>query len=108
MWLSIIRSRFNPLAGIRCFLTATVDDGKIGQMPIRFNPLAGIRCFLTEWTSMLNEPPKAFQSPSGDSLFSDNETKNDAHKRCARFNPLAGIRCFLTKHVRIVERHEYV
>ena len=37
-----------------------------------FNPLAGIRCFLTAliW-GMANSRMRAFQSPSGDSLFSD-------------------------------------
>ena len=48
MWVGIVTKSFNPLAGIRCFLTrlgrAGTDytDGRV-----RFNPLAGIRCFLT-------------------------------------------------------------
>ena len=38
-----------------------------------FNPLAGIRCFLTDLRPLVTHtPPLAgFQSPSGDSLFSD-------------------------------------
>ena len=41
-----LEKRFNPLAGIRCFLThrasQVLKDHRVG-----FNPLAGIRCFLT-------------------------------------------------------------
>ena len=36
-----------------------------------FNPLAGIRCFLTEISDTLCRWCALFQSPSGDSLFSD-------------------------------------
>ena len=40
---------FNPLAGIRCFLTLSPERTCVGTAvpPVRFNPLAGIRCFLT-------------------------------------------------------------
>ena len=39
-----------------------------------------------------------FQSPSGDSLFSDESLRFlDKPELEYRFNPLAGIRCFLTK-----------
>ena len=65
-----------------------------------FNPLAGIRCFLTELVSQVTKSQRdSFQSPSGDSLFSDicltwrNRSVEDSSHR---FNPLAGIRCFLT------------
>ena len=63
---------FNPLAGIRCFLTYFPCKIGLVYLQIRFNPLAGIRCFLTA-----SEPELYlvnflwFQSPSGDSLFSD-------------------------------------
>ena len=66
----------------------------------RFNPLTGIRCFLTWWQiqtdSNLKHPPR-FQSPHGDSLFSDLHPKTNWHSKGGRgFNPLMGIRCFLT------------
>jgi len=40
--------------------------------PTNFNPLAGIRCFLT-WKLYegWGDPTEGFQSPGGDSLFSD-------------------------------------
>ena len=38
--------RFNPLAGIRCFLTER-KKRETGTGGYCFNPLAGIRCFLT-------------------------------------------------------------
>ena len=62
--------RFNPLAGIRCFLTEVEDMDCIFFTP-RFNPLAGIRCFLTPGASPRQPKRRQFQSPSGDSLFSD-------------------------------------
>ena len=62
---------FNPLAGIRCFLTLQ----KYSDDPIElkgFNPLAGIRCFLTYIGGNAGRHRyRVFQSPSGDSLFSD-------------------------------------
>ena len=64
---------FNPLAGIRCFLTNIIRG--IERVPSAncFNPLAGIRCFLTQkQLRRCDQPPHPrFQSPSGDSLFSD-------------------------------------
>ena len=113
---------FNPLAGIRCFLTNSLhrEDlrraqsfqspcgdslfsdvshlAKQCQLQMRFNPLAGIRCFLTE-TGEKNENKfvSTFQSPCGDSLFSDaNPQSGCVVTASAGFNPLAGIRCFLT------------
>ena len=64
----------------------------------RFNPLAGIRCFLTADVSAILNAPEAdmFQSPSGDSLFSDGIETNSFAGSDDGFNPLAGIRCFLT------------
>ena len=40
-----------------------------------FNPLAGIRCFLTDFVKFSHTKKlyNSFQSPSGDSLFSDVE-----------------------------------
>ena len=43
-----------------------------------------------------------FQSPSGDSLFSDATNAFSAATNAAGFNPLAGIRCFLTLDVEAV------
>ena len=43
-----------------------------------FNPLAGIRCFLTiDLQSGQKRVLLAFQSPSGDSLFSDGYRKSE-------------------------------
>ena len=64
--------RFNPLTGIRSFLTEQHGVTIGHQKPIRFNPLTGIRSFLTAWHVGL---------------------RND-HRY--RFNPLTGIRSFLT------------
>ena len=64
---------FNPLAGIRCFLTMYNKPGD-RELVMSFNPLAGIRCFLTCC-------PDSFL---------------DSFVYC--FNPLAGIRCFLTQY----------
>ena len=45
----------------------------------RFNPLAGIRCFLTQLYRVLGEDEDGeFQSPSGDSLFSDRAERHAA------------------------------
>ena len=64
---------FNPLAGIRCFLTKyEAREAEYAAERKGFNPLAGIRCFLTQLTV----------------------TEKAEMKLC--FNPLAGIRCFLT------------
>ena len=63
--------RFNPLAGIRCFLTLRVGEIDIDIDYECFNPLAGIRCFLTVCYLSIDAVVLAFQSPSGDSLFSD-------------------------------------
>ena len=62
---------FNPLAGIRCFLTNHGERAERHDIEC-FNPLAGIRCFLTYHRCRRSLP------------------------RFQRFNPLAGIRCFLT------------
>ena len=67
------RMRFNPLAGIRCFLTPVKGAGDVAvKRGPSFNPLAGIRCFLT----------------------SAHQRSGNGGRVC--FNPLAGIRCFLT------------
>ena len=63
---------FNPLAGIRCFLTFE-QRLRENWADNSFNPLAGIRCFLTVTVVM------RLASSAGHG-----------------FNPLAGIRCFLT------------
>ena len=72
---------FNPLAGIRCFLTYSPDGQKTFKLDPGFNPLAGIRCFLTQ---------QRFEKPC---LLQD-----------FRFNPLAGIRCFLTNSLALADR----
>ena len=60
---------FNPLTGIRSFLTLILlEEG----LTIRFNPLTGIRSFLTVMKAA--DPMwifEEFQSPHGDSFFSD-------------------------------------
>ena len=48
---------FNPLAGIRCFLTRVRQP--VYEWPSSgFNPLAGIRCFLTSGTGQARTPQK--------------------------------------------------
>ena len=66
------KESFNPLAGIRCFLTARPPGQRPG-VQMGFNPLAGIRCFLTTLYRVTDSVDSwyRFQSPSGDSLFSD-------------------------------------
>ena len=49
-------SRFNPLAGIRCFLTRSVLRWKLVLLA-SFNPLAGIRCFLTDVINWIKYNP---------------------------------------------------
>ncbi len=39
--------RFNPLTGIRCFLTLPALPTTLRSAMQCFNPLTGIRCFLT-------------------------------------------------------------
>ena len=68
-------SRFNPLVGIRCFLTMYNKPGD-RELVMSFNPLAGIHCFLTH--------PITISTIWLNWIVS--------------FNPLAGIRCFLTRH----------
>ena len=46
-----LETSFNPLAGIRCFLTEYGCD--FLRYRLCFNPLAGIRCFLTGGTEIL-------------------------------------------------------
>ena len=66
-------SRFNPLAGIRCFLTMYNKPGD-RELVMNFNPLAGIRCCLTiEKDEKHGTKNSQFQSPIGDSLLSDDE-----------------------------------
>ena len=73
---------FNPLAGIRCFLTEAISVSQSRFERDCFNPLAGIRCFLTEnnrrWTQPVHQ---RFQSPSGDSLFSDTARQGSISKK---------------------------
>ena len=45
---------------------------------------------------MIIKSLELFQSPSGDSLFSDEIPQNIWRLQNLCFNPLAGIRCFLT------------
>ena len=97
-WLcqELLGWRFNPLAGIRCFLTSCGWLSKNSREPKRFNPLAGIRCFLTSIGKWISASGAVFQSPSGDSLFSDVYRFGTVPAARPSFNPLAGIRCFLT------------
>ena len=67
--------RFNPLTGIRSFLTQPPEASiLIYSADGGFNPLTGIRSFLTaehELCDQLAGTIIAFQSPHGDSFFSD-------------------------------------
>ena len=92
---------FNPLTGIRSFLTQARQRGNTLPCNLRFNPLTGIRSFLTNNVWMFgDELTPEFQSPHGDSFFSDAAilalivwlVRNEF-----RFNPLTGIRSFLTQ-----------
>ena len=73
--------------------------GETLQAESGFNPLTGIRSFLTvnvwlAWGVLL----ALFQSPHGDSFFSDN--RKDVISQAIMddgFNPLTGIRSFLTQ-----------
>ena len=47
--------RFNPLAGIRCFLTGAASAMPGLRYTTCFNPLAGIRCFLTIQASRFSD-----------------------------------------------------
>ena len=81
---------FNPLAGIRCFLTLFCLVSATFFLAIGFNPLAGIRCFLTtqQESGETNRRTATFQSPSGDSLFSDPwETYCSIYRRQAFQSP---------------------
>ena len=46
-WSGLAFESFNPLTGIRCFLTDDATDRASQNDDVRFNPLTGIRCFLT-------------------------------------------------------------
>ena len=61
---------FNPLTGIRSFLTKP-DRRGLAADPHGFNPLTGIRSFLTERKRFNGRLFCVFQSPHGDSFFSD-------------------------------------
>ena len=61
-----------------------------------FNPLTGIRSFLTHRKSHQTPKKNKFQSPHGDSFFSDAEIKTAYETEADSFNPLTGIRSFLT------------
>jgi len=64
-------ARFNPLTGIRSFLTYTYPLRKRDRCT-RFNPLTGIRSFLTvNQGNFASLAQGLFQSPHGDSFFSD-------------------------------------
>ena len=101
-------TRFNPLAGIRCIQTGGDDyekdrDGKV-SIPWRgfvvfrltdaeydlyhsllsFNPLAGIRCIQTLYNSHEWSWAVAFQSPGGDSLYSDSVYAEHGGAGCLR------------------------
>ena len=82
---------FNPLAGIRCFLTQLQVD-ETGYFSVdSFNPLAGIRCFLTGrgWAAK-GGLAETFQSPSGDSLFSDRVCTGAGFRSCNQFQSPSG------------------
>ena len=68
------------------------------EIPLGFNPLAGIRCIQT-WGLVLATMLAllGFQSPGGDSLYSDSGAATLWGCQLASFNPLAGIRCIQTQ-----------
>ena len=64
-------ARFNPLTGIRSFLTVSACPERANLFD-SFNPLTGIRSFLTSnAASAIRWARGKFQSPYGDSFFSD-------------------------------------
>ena len=67
---------------------------------LRFNPLTGIRSFLTHSTTGAGTTytdARTFQSPHGDSFLSDYTNQTITTRRDEMsFNPLTGIRSFLT------------
>ena len=89
--------RFNPLTGIRCFLTQMLKAKTVDE-ELGFNPLTGIRCFLTPgrrsgigyWTDA------RFNPLTGIRCFLTYQTMLDNGHTIEGFNPLTGIRCFLT------------
>ena len=117
---------FNPLTGIRSFLTRTQAE-RTGEVEGGFNPLTGIRSFLTRSATPCPSHPSSgfnpltgirsfltvdpsghyinkegtFQSPHGDSFFSDfsRTFSISITQEPYRFNPLTGIRSFLTMRV---------
>jgi len=79
--------RFNPLTGIRSFLTEYAPEAMEGDQWLSFNPLTGIRSFLTsESHKSRPRPLLAFQSPHGDSFLSDAlQTDRRRQRRSAKF-----------------------
>ena len=65
-----------------------------------FNPLTGIRSFLTfRRIAHHHIRSPSFQSPHGDSFFSDTMLADwQPAAISGRFNPLTGIRSFLTQN----------
>ena len=90
---------FNPLAGIRCFLTCALFPHQPTTRHECFNPLAGIRCFLTRNDHMITlaEVKRiSFNPLAGIRCFLTVLTVECLQSVSKSFNPLAGIRCFLT------------
>ena len=93
-------ARFNPLAGIRCFLTL-FRHGPIEATIWVFQSPSGDSLFSDrDGVVRQSHCRYGFQSPSGDSLFSDlsaqEHRRHSGERLDIGFNPLAGIRCFLT------------
>ena len=59
-----------------------MQNFRLKRILVSFNPLAGIRCFLTP-IEVVDEISlkRWFQSPSGDSLFSDLQAKRLMNKK---------------------------
>ncbi len=87
---------FQSPCGDSLFSDLKDDELMKSEQETGFNPLAGIRCFLTHGAMRFTKRRGAdavFQSPCGDSLFSDcpkSKASTKPSKHC--FNPLAGIR----------------
>ena len=93
---------FNPLAGIRCFLTISSRERTALELASSFNPLAGIRCFLTVKrgpSPLIDLRLEGFNPLAGIRCFLTRSCVHRGFVWQSCFNPLAGIRCFLTSYL---------
>ena len=90
---------FNPLTGIRSFLTRLPGMRCGGFASTCFNPLTGIRSFLTRLPGMRcgGFASTCFNPLTGIRSFLTYWRVDHADNKAQGFNPLTGIRSFLTK-----------